>query len=141
MSHFPLWTKPTTWSSVKKLGLKGYSPEILTMKLLRTASGLDSSFEEGRINGLRGGGGGGGTGWNRWNDNKDKSKLVCLYCKKKKHTKESCFELIVYPDWWIEKHGKPPNAPPPACVAPWNRGGHTGGITRRDLPKSEEIYS
>ena len=51
----------------------------------------------------------------------DKSKLVCSYCQWKRHIKDSCFELIGYPDWWEEKHGKP--SPPPPQT-PWNRGGH-----------------
>ena len=50
----------------------------------------------------------------------DKSKLVCSYCQWKRHITDSCFELIGYPDWWEEKHGKP--SPPPQT--PWNRGGH-----------------
>lgn len=72
--------------------------------------------------GSRGGGNGSGGSWNRRSDEEDKSKLVCSYCKRKRHTKESCFELVEYPDWWEEKHGKPPSAPPTAH-APWNRGG------------------
>lgn len=32
----------------------------------------------------------------------EKSKLVCSHCGMKKHTKESCFQLVGYPDWWDE---------------------------------------
>ena len=67
------------------------------------------------------GGGRAGNYRNRRSDEEDKSKLVCSYYKRKKHTKDSCFELIGYPEWWEEKHGKPP--PPPSRAA-WNRGGH-----------------
>ncbi|KAH9754441.1 hypothetical protein KPL71_015444 [Citrus sinensis] len=30
----------------------------------------------------------------------DKSSLNCTHCRKKGHTKEQCFEIIRYPDWW-----------------------------------------
>ncbi|KAH9718181.1 retrovirus-related pol polyprotein from transposon RE1 [Citrus sinensis] len=30
----------------------------------------------------------------------DKSSLHCTHCKKNGHTKEHCFEIIGYPDWW-----------------------------------------
>ena len=66
------------------------------------------------------GGGRSGTGRNRRSEEEDKSKLVCSYCKRKRHTKESCFELVGYPDWWEEKHGKP--QPP---WAPW---GHAAAV-------------
>ncbi|XP_052287864.1 uncharacterized protein LOC127899087 [Citrus sinensis] len=40
----------------------------------------------------------------------DKSSLHCTHCRKKGHTKEQCFEIIGYPDWWdtrkkSTKHG------------------------------------
>lgn len=37
-----------------------------------------------------------GDGWNRWTK-EDKSKLVCSHCEKKKHTRETCFEIHGYP--------------------------------------------
>ena len=42
----------------------------------------------------------------------DKSKLKCMTCGKSRHTKENCFEVVGYPDWWkgdkkkIEEKGK-----------------------------------
>lgn len=30
----------------------------------------------------------------------DKSQLKCEFCKGTKHTRETCFKLIGYPDWW-----------------------------------------
>ncbi|KAH6800641.1 hypothetical protein C2S52_001105 [Perilla frutescens var. hirtella] len=30
----------------------------------------------------------------------DKTHLVCTHCGMKKHTKESCFQLVGYPEWW-----------------------------------------
>ncbi|KAL2904470.1 Retrovirus-related Pol polyprotein from transposon RE1 [Bienertia sinuspersici] len=44
----------------------------------------------------------------------DKSKLVCLYCKKRGHDKPSCFELHGYPQWWLERQRalKPANSCP-----------------------------
>ncbi|XP_071717920.1 uncharacterized protein [Rutidosis leptorrhynchoides] len=35
----------------------------------------------------------------------DKSKLVCTKCGKTKHTREQCFEIKGYPNWW-NKSGK-----------------------------------
>ncbi|KAH6773521.1 hypothetical protein C2S51_011925 [Perilla frutescens var. frutescens] len=32
----------------------------------------------------------------------DKSKLICSHCGMKKHTRETCFQLVGYPDWWDE---------------------------------------
>lgn len=33
----------------------------------------------------------------------DKSNLKCDYCNGTKHTRESCFKLIGYPEWWGER--------------------------------------
>ena len=30
----------------------------------------------------------------------DKSSFKCTHCHQKGHTKERCFELVGYPDWW-----------------------------------------
>ncbi|OMO60730.1 Reverse transcriptase, RNA-dependent DNA polymerase [Corchorus capsularis] len=38
--------------------------------------------------------------------NRDLSKLFCEHCKKTRHTKDSCFELLGYPEWW-DKGKKP----------------------------------
>ncbi|KAH0748729.1 hypothetical protein KY290_027961 [Solanum tuberosum] len=32
--------------------------------------------------------------------NRDVSKLFCDHCKRWRHTKDKCFELHGYPDWW-----------------------------------------
>ncbi|KAJ0471582.1 hypothetical protein HanLR1_Chr15g0559371 [Helianthus annuus] len=42
----------------------------------------------------------------------DKSKLKCDHCGMSKHTKDQCFELVGYPEWWNDNHktqkgGKP----------------------------------
>ncbi|XP_047948798.1 uncharacterized protein LOC125194582 [Salvia hispanica] len=37
--------------------------------------------------------------WSRRQD-EDRSKLICSHCGGKKHTKEGCFLLVGYPDWW-----------------------------------------
>ncbi|KAG6424722.1 hypothetical protein SASPL_115142 [Salvia splendens] len=34
----------------------------------------------------------------------DKSKLVCSHCGKPKHTRETCFEVVGYPEWWEDGH-------------------------------------
>nr|GEZ74534.1 hypothetical protein [Tanacetum cinerariifolium] len=37
----------------------------------------------------------------------DKTKLKCKNCGMTKHTKEQCFEIVGYPDWWVgNKKGK-----------------------------------
>ena len=30
----------------------------------------------------------------------DKSTLKCTHCQKTCHTKNKCFKLVGYPDWW-----------------------------------------
>ncbi|KAM0012209.1 putative RNA-directed DNA polymerase [Helianthus debilis subsp. tardiflorus] len=36
----------------------------------------------------------------------DKMKLKCDHCGMVKHTKEKCFKLVGYPDWWNDGHKK-----------------------------------
>jgi GAG-pre-integrase domain len=39
----------------------------------------------------------------------DKSKLKCTSCGKTRHTRENCFEVIGYPEWWKDRkntHGE-----------------------------------
>ncbi|KAF5772160.1 hypothetical protein HanXRQr2_Chr13g0573561 [Helianthus annuus] len=36
----------------------------------------------------------------------DKSKLKCDHCGMAKHTKEQCFKIVGYPDWWADGHKK-----------------------------------
>ncbi|XP_022030400.1 uncharacterized protein LOC110931309 [Helianthus annuus] len=38
-------------------------------------------------------------------DKEDKSKLYCTHCRMKRHTKETCFKIVGYPEWW-EKPGQ-----------------------------------
>ena len=38
--------------------------------------------------------------------NTDKSTSKCTHCHKKGHTKDRCFELVGYPDWW--EHNRDP---------------------------------
>jgi len=33
-------------------------------------------------------------------DKEDKSHLHCTHCGMKKHTKETCFKIVGYPEWW-----------------------------------------
>ncbi|XP_042012321.1 uncharacterized protein LOC121760762 [Salvia splendens] len=55
-------------------------------------------------------GGGIGGGWNKRTE-EDKSRLICSHCGKKKHSRETCFEIHGYPEWWQERKTKPPPAP------------------------------
>ena len=50
-----------------------------------------------------------GQGWSRpetfgrrpsQRDKEDKSHLYCTHCGMKKHTKETCFKIVGYPEWW-----------------------------------------
>nr|GFC98943.1 hypothetical protein [Tanacetum cinerariifolium] len=34
----------------------------------------------------------------------DKSHLKCEECGMNRHTKEQCFKIIGYPDWWTDGH-------------------------------------
>lgn len=36
----------------------------------------------------------------------DKSKLKCTHCGMNKHTKDQCFKLVGYPEWWSDGHKK-----------------------------------
>ena len=36
--------------------------------------------------------------------NTDKSTSKCIHCHKKGHTKDRCFELVGYLDWWEHNH-------------------------------------
>ncbi|KAM0050833.1 hypothetical protein Hdeb2414_s0007g00228331 [Helianthus debilis subsp. tardiflorus] len=36
----------------------------------------------------------------------DKSHLKCTHCGMTKHTKEQCFRIVGYPDWWADGHKK-----------------------------------
>nr|GFB07455.1 hypothetical protein [Tanacetum cinerariifolium] len=49
-------------------------------------------------------------GFRRFDDKKkpttrdDKSHLKCEECGMHRHTKDQCFEIIGYPDWWTDGH-------------------------------------
>ncbi|XP_076922176.1 uncharacterized protein LOC143583875 [Bidens hawaiensis] len=36
----------------------------------------------------------------------DKSNLKCTHCGMSKHTKDQCFKLVGFPDWWNDGHKK-----------------------------------
>ncbi|KAJ0852132.1 hypothetical protein HanRHA438_Chr14g0634691 [Helianthus annuus] len=36
----------------------------------------------------------------------DKNHLKCEHCGMTKHTKEQCFKIVGYPDWWTDGHKK-----------------------------------
>ncbi|XP_071741920.1 uncharacterized protein [Rutidosis leptorrhynchoides] len=38
--------------------------------------------------------------------NKDKDQLECTECGMKRHTRDQCFKVIGYPDWWADGHKK-----------------------------------
>ncbi|XP_071731015.1 uncharacterized protein [Rutidosis leptorrhynchoides] len=50
----------------------------------------------------------------------DKSKLVCTKCGKKRHTREQCFEIKGFPEWWVKpaKGAAAVAEPPPTTTEP-----------------------
>ncbi|KAL1540475.1 hypothetical protein AAHA92_24827 [Salvia divinorum] len=40
---------------------------------------------------------------NRRGNKPDKSKLWCTHCGMQKHTRDTCFQIVGYPDWWEEE--------------------------------------
>lgn len=46
----------------------------------------------------------------------DKSKLKCDECGMTKHTKEQCFRIVGYPEWWADGHKKGKNGKGAAAV-------------------------
>ncbi|XP_031253465.1 uncharacterized protein LOC116111420 [Pistacia vera] len=69
------------------------------------------------------------------NGNRDTSKLYCEHCKKNKHTKETCFELHGYPDWWEKNktkstRGKMANQTQTMNTTGQSTGSPIGGLTK-----------
>ncbi|XP_071739944.1 uncharacterized protein [Rutidosis leptorrhynchoides] len=59
------------------------------------------------------------------NSRMDKNKLKCSKCGKTRHTREQCFEIVGFPEWWpggLKKSGKAAAAtvaePPPTITEP-----------------------
>nr|GFB68591.1 hypothetical protein [Tanacetum cinerariifolium] len=42
----------------------------------------------------------------KWVTNDDKSYLKCEECSMSRHTKEQCFRIVGYPDWWTNGNKK-----------------------------------
>ncbi|KAJ0845341.1 hypothetical protein HanRHA438_Chr15g0712531 [Helianthus annuus] len=70
-------------------------------------------------------------------DKEDKSKLFCTHCQMKRHTKDQCFRLVGYPEWWgdgqKQKNSRADGKGTPAAgggVAPVEKGssGGFGGL-------------
>ncbi|XP_076949280.1 uncharacterized protein LOC143621873 [Bidens hawaiensis] len=65
----------------------------------------------------------------------DKSKLKCTHCGMNKHTKDQCFKLVGYPEWWSDGHKKGKKEGGDTAAAVGNSkatgsggGNHTGGF-------------
>ncbi|KAJ0626012.1 hypothetical protein HanLR1_Chr01g0007141 [Helianthus annuus] len=52
----------------------------------------------------------------------DKSKLKCDHCGMMKHTKDQCFKIVGYPEWWNDGHKKGEKESGKAAVATSNTG-------------------
>lgn len=97
----PLPTAETSYGAIRReearIGiLRGIPSESSSSSGIRVGLRLKT---QGRIDGR-----GIGTAHSRSQpssrDNKeDKSKLVCIHCEMRKHTKEMCFQLVGHPDW------------------------------------------
>ncbi|XLR07165.1 hypothetical protein S83_035103, partial [Arachis hypogaea] len=45
----------------------------------------------------------------RGKEREDKSHLYCTHCGMNKHTKETCFRIVGYLEWWEDNHKKSKN--------------------------------
>lgn len=63
----------------------------------------------------------------------DKSRLKCEHCGMTKHTKEQCFKLVGYPEWWADGHKKGRDGK--AAVAVGNQGTTSSGDSSDDHSK------
>ncbi|KAJ0939340.1 hypothetical protein HanRHA438_Chr02g0059991 [Helianthus annuus] len=57
----------------------------------------------------------------------DKTKLKCEHCGMMKHTKEQCFKLVGYPEWWADGHKKGKAAAAEGSQVTTSGGGSRGG--------------
>nr|GFC89634.1 hypothetical protein [Tanacetum cinerariifolium] len=48
-------------------------------------------------------------GQKKWTTRDDKSHLKCEECGMNRHTKDQCFKIIGYPDWWTDGKKKASN--------------------------------
>jgi len=58
----------------------------------------------------------------------DKSYLHCTHCEMKKHTKETCFKIVGYPEWWKDSKQK-------------NRKAATAAVTHGGEKREKDISS
>ncbi|KAJ0578144.1 hypothetical protein HanIR_Chr05g0244051 [Helianthus annuus] len=65
----------------------------------------------------------------------DKTKLKCDHCGMMKHTKEQCFKLVGYPEWWGDGHKKGKAA---AAVSNQEIAGSGSGGSHRKTTGKEE---
>ncbi|KAJ9551824.1 hypothetical protein OSB04_015869 [Centaurea solstitialis] len=79
----------------------------------------------------------------------DKTHLKCDHCGMMKDTKEQCFRLVGYPDWWADGHKKgtknlrSEKGKPPAVDNSTNRKNPTGfgGVAAAELHEGEGSFS
>ncbi|KAJ0589682.1 putative transcription factor interactor and regulator CCHC(Zn) family [Helianthus annuus] len=68
----------------------------------------------------------------------DKSKLKCSHCDMRGHTKEQCFKIVGFPDWWSDNHKtKNPNQEGKVVIAIGNNNDEKDGGSNA----SKEIIS
>lgn len=78
----------------------------------------------------------------------DKEKLRCTHCGGNKHTKDTCFQLVGYPEWWNENRHRQrnsngvgtPTATPTREVAAFIHGG-TSGEGQNSGEEAREVNS
>ncbi|XLS44568.1 hypothetical protein HN51_001433 [Arachis hypogaea] len=63
-------------------------------------------------------------------EKEDKSHLLCTHCGMRKHTKETCFKIVGYPEWWEDP--KPKNHKAATAVGNPQAASNSGGDAGRD---------
>lgn len=75
----------------------------------------------------------------------DKSRLWCSHCGMSKHTKEQCFKIVGYPEWWSDGHKR--NIRPgeengnPSVVVGNTEVTSTGGGNQQETRKDAFIWA
>ncbi|KAF5786842.1 hypothetical protein HanXRQr2_Chr10g0445791 [Helianthus annuus] len=68
----------------------------------------------------------------------DKTKLKCEHCGMSRHTKNQCFQLVGYPEWWNDGHkkGKPDGGKSVANIGKTEEGNRVGGGEQKNTGDS-----
>ena len=67
----------------------------------------------------------------------DKSRLKCTHCGQTKHTKEQCFQLVGYPEWFKDRRKSKSNWPGKGQAAVAQAGGSQDATQPRGAPSNQ----